>query len=172
MREGGRSLLRRLGAVNARIARLCMIGGIVGLFALVAVVIVQVFGRYVLNDTPVWAESLALVLILYVTLLGAAAGVRDSGHIGLESLLLLAKGRVRLVMELVVVLLVGTFGVLMVVHGGTLGLSVAGYLIPTLGVSEGINHLPVVVAGALIVLFSFEHALALLVGEKVEPAWH
>ena len=172
MRASGRSALRLLGAVNARIARLCLVAGIVGLFALVAVVVVQVFGRYVLNDTPVWAESLALVLILYVTLLGAAAGVRDSGHIGLESLLLLAKGRVRTAMELVVVVLVGTFGVLMVVYGGTLGLSVANYLIPTLGISEGINHLPVVVAGALIVLFSIEHALALLVGEKVAPAWH
>jgi TRAP-type C4-dicarboxylate transport system permease small subunit len=172
MKESGRSALRLLGAVNARIARFCLVAGIAGLFALVAVVVVQVFGRYVLNDTPVWAESLALVLILYVTLLGAAAGVRDSGHIGLESLLLIARGRVRLAMEMIVVVLVGAFGVLMVVYGGTLGLSVARYLIPTLGISEGINHLPVVIAGALIVLFSIEHALALLLGEKVEPAWH
>ena len=48
------------------------------------------FGRYVLNDTPTWAESTALVLVLYVTMLGAAVGVRDAGHIGLESLLILA----------------------------------------------------------------------------------
>ncbi len=48
------------------------------------------FGRYVLNDTPTWAESTALVLILYVTMFGAAVGVRDAGHIGLESLLILA----------------------------------------------------------------------------------
>ena len=47
----------------------------------------QVFGRYVLNDTPTWAESLALVLVLYVTMLGCAVGVRDAGHIGMESLL-------------------------------------------------------------------------------------
>ena len=46
----------------------------------------QVFGRYVLNDTPTWAESLALLLVLYMTMLGVAVGVRDAGHIGLESL--------------------------------------------------------------------------------------
>src|SRR3546814_19665482 len=57
------------------------------LLAIVAVVAYQVFGRYVLNDTPTWAESLALVLVLYVTMLGAAVGVRDAGHIGLESVL-------------------------------------------------------------------------------------
>ena len=54
------------------------------------------FGRYVLNDTPIWAESTALVLILYVTMLGAAVGVRDAGHIGLESLLILAPDALRL----------------------------------------------------------------------------
>ena len=66
-----------------------MIVAVAGLSAIVAVVACQVFGRYVLNDTPTWAESLALVLILYVTLLGAAVGVRDAGHIGMESLLVL-----------------------------------------------------------------------------------
>ena len=55
----------------------------------------QVFGRYVLNNSPTWAESLALVLILYVTLLGAAVGVRDAGHIGMESLLVLVPERLR-----------------------------------------------------------------------------
>jgi TRAP-type C4-dicarboxylate transport system permease small subunit len=43
----------------------------------------QVFGRYVLNDTPSWAESTALVLVLYVTMFGAAVGVRDAGISGL-----------------------------------------------------------------------------------------
>ncbi len=50
------------------------------------------FGRYVLNDTPTWAEALALVLVLWVTMFGAAVGVRDAGHIGMESLLVLVSG--------------------------------------------------------------------------------
>ena len=53
----------------------------------------QVFGRYVLNDTPVWAESTALLLVIWVTMLGAAAGVRDAGHIGMESLVVLLPER-------------------------------------------------------------------------------
>ena len=31
-------------------------------YAIVAAVVFQVFGRYVMNDTPTWAESLTLVL--------------------------------------------------------------------------------------------------------------
>jgi TRAP-type C4-dicarboxylate transport system permease small subunit len=47
-----------------------------------------------------------------------------------------------------------------------------GYKIPTLGIPEGMNHVPVAIAGALILLFSIEHILALLNGTEVEPAWH
>ena len=75
---------------------------VAGLIGIVATVALQVFGRYVLNDTPTWAESTALVLILYVTMLGAAVGVRDAGHIGLESLLILVPDGVRLKLEMVI----------------------------------------------------------------------
>src|SRR5258708_9057069 len=78
-----------LARFTAPLARVCMYFAVAGLAGIVGVVAIQVFGRYVLNDTPVWAESTALVLILYVTLLGAAVGGRDAGHIGMEALLVL-----------------------------------------------------------------------------------
>ena len=68
------------------------------------------FGRYVLNNSPTWAENLALVLVLYVTLIAAAVGVRDAGHIGMESLLVLLPERVREPIELVIHVLVLLFG--------------------------------------------------------------
>ncbi len=145
---------------------------VAGLIGIVATVAWQVFGRYVLNDTPTWAESTALVLILYVTMLGAAVGVRDSGHIGLESLLVLVPESVRLKLEIVIHLLVGTFGLIMAWNGGVLAESVMAYSIPTLGLPEGINHIPSVLAGVLIALFSLEHIVALVRGEEVEPSWH
>ena len=139
---------------------------------IVATVGYQVFGRYVMNDTPTWAESTALVLILYVTMLGAAVGVRDAGHIGLESLLILVPDSLRLKLEIVIHLLVGGFGAIMAWNGAILAESVMGYKIPTLGLPEGVNHLPSVIAGILIVLFSLEHIFALILGEDVEPSWY
>ena len=76
-----------LSRINAPVARLGMYLSVIGLLVIVAIVFYQVFGRYVLNSSPTWTENLALVLILYVTLIGAAVGVRDAGHIGMESLL-------------------------------------------------------------------------------------
>jgi len=157
---------------NATVARWCMYAAVAGLIGIVATVSWQVFGRYVLNDTPTWAESTALVLVLYVTMFGAAVGVRDAGHIGLESLLILAPESVRLKLEVVIHLLVGSFGLVMAWNGGILAESVMAYKIPTLGLPEGINHIPSVIAGVLIALFSLEHIIALVRGEEVEPSWH
>ena len=159
-------------AFNATISRWCMYIAVAGLVGIVATVTLQVFGRYVLNDTPTWAESTALVLILYVTILGAAVGVRDAGHIGLESLLILVPDGLSLKLEVVIHALVGTFGVIMAWNGAVLAESVMAYKIPTLGLSEGINHLPLVIAGMLIALFSLEHIVALWRDEDVIPSWH
>jgi TRAP-type C4-dicarboxylate transport system permease small subunit len=161
-----------LTRICAALAKACLMLAVAGLVAIIAAVAYQVFGRYVLNDTPTWAEALAMMLVLYVTMLGAAVGVRDAGHIGMESLLILVPVAMRLKLELVIHVLVAIFGVLMAWNGATLAESVWGYNIPTLGIPEGLNHVPVTVAGALIALFSIEHIIALLKGEEVIPAWH
>jgi TRAP-type transport system small permease protein len=153
-------------------AKLCLMAAVAGLAAVVAAVLTQVFGRYVLNDTPTWAEALAMLLVLYVTMLGAAVGVRDAGHIGMESLLVLVPERVRLKIELVIHVLVAVFGALMAWNGAYLAWSVHDYRIPTLGISEGLNYVPIAVSGGLILLFSIEHIIAQLRGQDVVPAWH
>jgi TRAP-type C4-dicarboxylate transport system permease small subunit len=43
---------------------------------------------------------------------------------------------------------------------------------PMLAVPEGLDYLPLVISGSLIVIFSLEHVIALLRGEEVRPAWH
>ena len=157
---------------SARLAKASLIASVAGLFAVVGTVSLQVFGRYVLNDTPVWAESLTLVMALYVSLIGAAVGVRDAGHIGMESLLVLVPERIRLRMEMVIHVLVAIFGAMMVWNGWGLTESVKAYNIPTLGISEGFKYFPLVLSGALIALFSVEHFIALARGKEVVPAWH
>ena len=156
----------------AATAKLALMIAVAGLCLIVAAVAIQVFGRYVLNDTPTWAEAGALVLVIWVTMLGAAVGVRDAGHIGMESLLVLVSENVRGRLELVIHALVAVFGLLMAYNGALLAESVWGYRIPTLGIPEGLNHVPVAIAGVLIVLFSIEHIVAAVRGFEVEPAWH
>ncbi|MBL8333193.1 MAG: TRAP transporter small permease [Rubrivivax sp.] len=145
---------------------------VAGLIAVVLCVQWQVFGRYVMNDTPTWAEALAMLLVLFVTAFGLAVGVRDAGHIGLESMVALLPEVWRHRVEILIHALVGLFGALMV-HGGWLWASAKwGEKKPMMPVPDGIDYVPLVIAGVLIVLFSIEHIIALLRGTVVEPAWN
>ena len=161
-----------LTRASALLARYCAYVSVAGLVAIVAVVAWQVFGRYVLNASPTWTETLALVLVLYVTLIGAAVGVRDAGHLGMESLLVLVPQAPRRYLEMVIHVLVGAFGAAMAWNGWILGESVAAYKLPNIALSESVRYVPLVLSGALIVLFSLEHLVALVRGEEVVPAWH
>jgi TRAP-type C4-dicarboxylate transport system permease small subunit len=156
----------------ALLARLCLMLAVALLIALILCVQWQVVGRYVFNDTPTWAENLALLIVLFVTSFGVAVGVRDAGHIGLESLVgLLPMAWQRRIAYLVHVL-VGLFGALMV-HGGWLWAKLKwSEKKAMLPVPDGIDYVPIIIAGALIVLFSIEHLVALARGQQVEPAWN
>ncbi len=156
----------------AALSKLSLVLAVIGLIAVILCVQWQVIGRYVFNDTPTWAEALALLLVLFVTAFGVAVGVRDAGHIGLESMVALLPDRWRHRVEILIHLLVGLFGALMV-HGGWLWMSAKwNEKKPMLPVPDGIDYLPLVIAGVLIVLFSIEHVIALVQGKVVEPSWN
>jgi TRAP-type C4-dicarboxylate transport system permease small subunit len=54
--------------------------------ALTAVTFAQVVERYVFSDPLIWSEEAARYLFVWVTLVGAALGLRESGHYGLDVL--------------------------------------------------------------------------------------
>ncbi len=156
----------------AGLSRLCLMAAVGLLLAVVVSVQWQVFGRYVLNDTPTWAEAVALLGVLFVTALGLAVGVRDAGHVGLESMVALLPEAWQRRIELLIHALVALFGALMVHGGWTWAAAKWGEKKPMLPVPDGIDYVPLVIAGALIVLFSIEHILANLRGSVVEPSWN
>ncbi len=162
-------LLNRICAVISKVGLML---AIVGLIVLILAVQVQVVGRYIFNDTPTWTEALALQLVLYITALGVAVGVRDAGHIGLDSMVALLPVSMRLKIEILIHVLVAMFGGVMAWAGWIWTRLKWAELDPMLGIPEGVDYLALVIAGVLIVLFSFEHVIALLRDEEVMPSWH
>lgn len=156
----------------AAVSKFSLMLAVTGLIVVMLCVQWQVIGRYIFNDTPTWAESLALLLVLFVTAFGLAVGVRDAGHIGLESLVGLLPAQWQHRIEYLIHALVGVFGWLMA-QGGWLWASAKwNEKKPMLPVPDGIDYVPLIIAGVLIVLFSVEHIVALLRGQEVEPAWN
>jgi TRAP-type transport system small permease protein len=156
----------------AALSKASLMLAVVGLIAIILCVQYQVVGRYLLNDTPTWAEALALLLVLYVTALGVAVGVRDAGHIGMESLVSLLPDVWRRRFELLIHALVALFGAIMAVSAWQWTTMKWSDQKPMLHVPVGMDYLALLLAGVLIVLFSVEHIMALLRGETVEPAWN
>ncbi len=99
-------------------------------------------------------------------------GVRDAGHIGLDSMVALLPVSMRLKIEILIHVLVAIFGGVMAWAGWIWTRLKWAELDPMLGIPEGVDYLALVIAGVLIVLFSFEHVIALLRDEEVLPSWH
>jgi TRAP-type C4-dicarboxylate transport system permease small subunit len=156
----------------AALSKISLVLAVIGLLSVVLCVQWQVIGRYVLNDTPTWAEALAMLIVLFVTAFGLGVGVRDAGHIGMESLIVLLPEKWRLRLELLIHTLVAVFGFLMIQSGWMWASAKWQEKKPMLPVPDGIDYVPVIIAGVLILIFSIEHIVALLRGEVVEPSWN
>lgn len=145
---------------------------VAALLGIVAIVVFGVVKRYVFNDSQPYVEQVALILVITVAMFGASAGVRDEGHIGMESLVGLLPERPRFWAGVGVGLLTILFGVLLFAGCLMMAMSVHDNVIPTLGISEAFRYLPGIVAGVLIVLFSVEHLIAMVRKTEVVKSWH
>ena len=97
-----------------RLEKLYRVVGLICFVALTAIVGWQVFARYVLNDSPSWSEPLAMLLLLYAVLLGAAVGVRRDFHLGLRWLYQKLNPRFRRLADRMTLLVISGFGAGMV----------------------------------------------------------
>ena len=161
-----------LTQVNSRLCRWTMFLACLCLAGLLSVVIYGVVMRYVFNDAPAYVEQLALLLVVSVAMFGASAGVRDAGHIGLDSLIKVLPAKVQFWCKFVVQLFIIVFALALLVGGALMAHSTHASTIPTLGMSEAVRYVPVLMSGVLIILFSIEHMLAQFAGAKVVPSWH
>ena len=149
-----------MGALNTALARAAAFVAGVALVAMTLIVAWAVFGRFVLNDTPAWAEASALLLLGWVILSAAALGVREGFHMGFESLRELLPMPVQRLFMVVSDLVVTLFGAAMAWFGGELALGVWNATLPTLGLPGSVEYLPLVMGGALMALFGLERVIA------------
>lgn len=166
------AFLSGFSRVNALLCRWTMYLACVCLIGLLSVVVYGVVMRYVFNDAPPYVEQVALLLVISVAMFGASAGVRDAGHIGLDSLVAKLPPAGQFWCKVIVYLLVILFAVALFWGGAEMAVSTHDASIPTLGISEAYRYLPVLVAGVLITLFSLEHLAAHFYRAEVVASWH
>ena len=119
----------------------------------------QVFARYVLNDSPGWTEPLALLLMSFAVMFGAAVAVRRETHFAFQTFRDAVPGPMRWLLKSVSRLIAAASGAGLMVLGGLLMIdewpvAMAGAPLPS-----GLKFAGLSIGGALILLFAVERLL-------------
>ena len=151
----------RRGTVRAldRLASLAMALAGAALVGMALVQAWQVFARYVLNDSPGWTEPLALLLMSFAVMFGAAVAVRRETHFAFQTFRDAAPGPARWLLKSISRLIAAASGAGLMVLGGMLmvdewPVAMAGAPLPS-----GLKFAGLCIGGALILLFSVERLL-------------
>jgi len=151
-----RETMEKVAVVMGRVATLALWAAGAGLVAMTAIVFAQVFFRYVLNDSIVWSEPFSLQVMSWFIFLGAAVGIREGYHLSFDVLLYFLPKGAKLVLYTISDLVVLAFGFGMFWYGWALARGTWNATIPSLGWPGGVEFLPLVAGGLLLVLFSLE----------------
>ena len=100
------SALRLVGRVELALAILVLV-------AIVAIMLNQVFSRYMLGRPLIWAEEMATYLLIWLAFLAASVAYKMRRHIAIQTYETLASARVRCVANVLIHLVIAA--VLMVV---------------------------------------------------------
>ncbi len=144
----------------AALARLAMLTATVSLCTLVLVLAWQVFGRYVMNESPGWTEPVALTLMGIAALFGAAVAVRNETHFNFPTLVESAPAPLRAALKALARLIALAFGGALCFYGWVL--MADAWDVPMAGapMPEGVSFIGVFAGGALISIFAFERLLS------------
>ncbi len=140
------------------VGRLCLWVAVAVLAAAFAVVCAQVFARYVLNDSLIWAEELTRFLVVWSTMIGSAAAYRRGEHIGITMVLEKLKGAWRALVVRSIHVLVLAFALMVAWEGWHLTMRnfARNQLAPALQVDIAWAYLALPIGAALIALAAAE----------------
>jgi len=148
-----------MAGIFSALARVTMLVATVSLCVLVLVLAWQVFGRYVMNDSPGWTEPVALTLMAVAAMFGAAIAVRLETHFNFPTFVESMPAGVRTALKVLARLISLGFGVALGGYGAYL--TIDSWDIPMAGapLPEGVAFIGVAIGGFLMALFALERLI-------------
>ncbi|TWI05790.1 TRAP-type C4-dicarboxylate transport system permease small subunit [Luteimonas cucumeris] len=145
---------------HSQLARLSTWIAGLALVAMAAVQAWQVFARYVLNASPDWTEPVALLLLNFAMMFGAAVGVHAESHFGFFIARQAAPPRIGRALLAFNRALIAMVGALLAWWGAWLAAD--SWEVPMAGarIPEGMFYLPLCLGGALMASFALQHLFA------------
>lgn len=134
------------------------------LAVMTAIVFLQVVYRYVLAEPLYWSEELARYLFVWLSILGAALGLRKRGHFGLDFFHRMLPQKGRRLLHLLIHLLMGSVILVVLIQGVTLVQATVLQKSPAMGISMGWAYACLPVGAALMTV----HLLMIFLGDAAK----
>ncbi|MBN2588718.1 MAG: TRAP transporter small permease [Sedimentisphaerales bacterium] len=152
-------MLSSLLKLNKLLIKLLEITVILVIGFLVIDVLWGVFSRYVLKNQSPWTEELATMLLIWVSLLGAAIGFIRKSHLGVDYFVNKMSQKKQAIGEIVVYILIAVFASFAMIYGGTRLVALTlklGQVSPAMQLKMGYVYMAVPISGFFILVFSIE----------------
>ena len=136
--------------------------------AMVVIVFAQVVFRFILRASLPWSEEAARYIMVWISMLGASIGVRAKGHIGVEAVALLLPSFLKKAVAVATTLVAAAFFAGMIYYGSVVLKIVRMQESPAMEVSMAVPYSSLAVGGALMLLYSVEELLSLLLPQTLK----
>lgn len=130
------------------------------LIAMTVVLFAQIVFRYFFEMPLVWSEEMALVLMLWITFLGAALLLESKEHISIDFLVYMMPESPRQVIEIVGAVLMLIFNIALTYGSYLVVEATVNSITPGMKISVGWHYGGAMVGGALLTLVSIEQLFA------------
>ena len=137
--------------------------------AICALSFYQCIGRYVFGKVPIWVEELARYLFVYASCFGAAIGIKEHIHIGIDILVNLLPKVGRKICAVIVQLILIGFDVFITYWGINLFQSIKNES-QTLHIRMSYFYAAIIVLGVLGAFYSIREIISLLKNEDEKEA--
>ena len=139
------------------------------LVLMVVVVFLQVIFRFVLHASLPWSEELSRYILVWLSFLGAAIGVRRGAHIGVEVVVSLFPKTLNVAAKVFVHTVSMVFFSLLILYGWRILGVVGRQLSPAMEWSMAIPYSAICVGGVLMLAYALEHAVDVATGKDGAP---
>lgn len=126
----------------------------------------QVILRYVFNSALSWSEELVRFIFVWATFLGAAIGVKEHIHIGVDAVVNLFPSRLRRCADTLVYLIILIFGIVLIAAGLPVVTLTHGQRSPALEMPMSYVYAAIPAAGVLVIFYAIGQIVHLWIKRK------
>lgn len=158
--------MKTLQRVSNTVNKIVSCAGFALFVVLIIACVMQVFFRFVLNNSLTWTEELARYCFVWMHMIGASLLIETRGHATVTVILDLLHGAARKIVDILIELIIFFNGTVMLYAGINLAYSTRNNLSTAMSVPMWIINSSVAVGGILLMFQAFVQLAVILLDKK------